>query len=96
MEFLPLKQNHSKLQPTFDEIKTNDSFSNNETEISEDESILWHLPEPDESVADHHVDRFLQTSLERENLQKKLFKINSLAQEFFEEQGYSDDWRWPG
>ncbi len=89
MEFLPLKLNNLKNQATIDSIEKDNSERNSFGEKSEDESLLWKLPEPDEPIASNHTDRFLQTSLEPDNLQKKLFKIHSLSEEFFEEQGYS-------
>lgn len=55
----------------------------------EETSVLWGLPPPDAEVADRHVDRFLQTPLESDALQKRLFYISQESRAILEELGYS-------
>ncbi len=52
-------------------------------------SAIWTPPEPDAESPDHHRDQYLETSLEPETLQKRLFKIAQEAQSTFDEQGYT-------
>lgn len=47
------------------------------------------MPQVNPEVADHRNDRFLQTSLETDDLKKYLFKIYYQAQSVLEEQGYT-------
>ena len=56
---------------------------------AEEQAQLWTLPTGQETVADRHVDEFLQTALEPEALQKRLFRINQQAASVLEEQGYT-------
>lgn len=58
--------------------------------LSREESAkLWQPPTRGSSPEARHTDKYLQTTLDPESLQKRLFKIHSLANSFFEEQGYS-------
>src|SRR3989304_1657422 len=50
-------------------------------------SQLWKLSSP-ESPPDRYIDSLLQTQLEEETLQKRLFYITQQARSVFEEQGY--------
>ncbi|MGH7801035.1 MAG: DUF3320 domain-containing protein [Thermodesulfobacteriota bacterium] len=60
------------------------------SDLTEDEaSILWKLPAPDTEVADRHRDRSLQTALESNSLQKRLFYINQESRSVLQEQGYN-------
>jgi hypothetical protein len=54
-----------------------------------DDAPLWQLLPQAADVADHHTDRFLQTELESEELQKRLYHIHQQARSVFEEQGYT-------
>jgi hypothetical protein len=54
-----------------------------------DSSQLWQLLPQATDLADHHTDRFLQTNLESEELQKRLYYIHQQARLVFEEQGYT-------
>ncbi len=58
-------------------------------EFGVDESELWTLSDPISEIESRHTDRFLQTKMEAEHLQKRLFRISNTAKAFFEEQGYS-------
>ena len=91
MEFRP-KPEKSKSQPTLEHDEEG-PFEGLETDVSglteEETSKLWELPPPDAKVADRHVDRFLQTPLEGQLLQKRLFYINQQARSVLEEQGYT-------
>jgi superfamily I DNA and/or RNA helicase len=49
----------------------------------------WQLLPPTAEVAVRYVDRFLQTELESEELQKRLFYMHQQARSAFEEQGYT-------
>ncbi|MCL5958756.1 MAG: DUF3320 domain-containing protein [Chloroflexi bacterium] len=61
-----------------------------DTAHSDDEDIasIWEMPS-DAEATDRHSDRFLQTSLDSEVLQKRLFYINQQARSALEEQGYT-------
>lgn len=54
-------------------------------EISE----IWRLPDPSVEMAERHIDRYLQTNLEAEALQKRLFYVSQQARSATEEQGYT-------
>jgi len=88
---------HPKLEPTESERIADKSgqglFEKSENDTSdlteEEASELWKLPSPDAEIAARYVDRFLQTSLESEALQKRLFYINQESRSSLEELGYS-------
>ena len=90
MEFLPNKKNRKSDQ---DETKTDSIDEQSENEkldlSEEDASKLWELPLPDINVASRHTDRYLQTSYDSENLQKRLFYTSQQAKSVLEEQGYT-------
>jgi len=58
-------------------------------ESDETPSTIWEPPEPDAEPLEHHRDQYLETSLEPEILQKRLFKIAQEAQSILDEQGYT-------
>lgn len=78
MQFKPVEQ------PREDIIE--DTVSPSEAADAESELLPW-LQEPE--TAYHHTDRLLQTSLVREELQKRLYYVHHQARSVFEEQGYS-------
>ena len=49
----------------------------------------WEVPDLEEAVAARHSDLALQTTLDKEVLQKKLFFIGAESDSFLEEQGYT-------
>ena len=55
----------------------------------EEPTQIWHMPEPDAGANDRHVDRFLQTELTSNVLQKTLFNVHKEAASVLEEQGYT-------
>ena len=84
MEFRSVKK---KIKNT---TKDDEDIYTEITDHTEDEvSKLWKLPAQDIEVAERHVDRILQTSLESDALQKRLFYINQQSKSVFEEQGYT-------
>lgn len=87
MEFLPKKKNQESEQ---DENKDDEQSGYLKSDISEeDASKLWELPSPDNEMSSRHTDRFLQTSYDSENLQKRLFYTSQQAKSVLEEQGYT-------
>lgn len=56
---------------------------------TEESAKLWQVPTRGNGLDARHTDKYLDTLLDPESLQKRLFKIHSLAASFFEEQGYS-------
>jgi hypothetical protein len=87
MEFRPQEQGKSTSEKGSSESlfgETADGGSSNE-----DLAELWQLPITTIEVADRHLDRYLQTDLDPEGLQKRLFYINQQARSVFEEQGYT-------
>ena len=56
---------------------------------SGDLSTIWKTPSHGDSVEPKYRDNCLQTNLDKESLQKRLFYINQQARSVFEEQGYS-------
>jgi very-short-patch-repair endonuclease/DNA polymerase III delta prime subunit len=54
-----------------------------------DTSEIWQLPEDSAEAVGHRTDRYLQTALEGEALQKRLFYVNQQARAVLEEQGYT-------
>lgn len=88
MEFLPTDVTKTtKPSPSNSPFEPpNLEDSNNSGEV---DSSIWELPPPDESVATRHVDRYLQTNLEPETLQRRLFYIYQESNSVFEEQGYT-------
>jgi len=63
--------------------------TNEGLEGSAELSSIWELHSSGEQIPAKYVDRFLQTILDTETLQKRLFYINQQARSVFEEQGYS-------
>lgn len=55
----------------------------------EEEAELWSLPDLNTQPANRHTDRFLQTTLDSEELQRHLFHISQHARSVLEEQGYT-------
>jgi len=84
MEFRSVKKKIETNTEDDEDIYT-ETADHTENEVSK----LWELPTPDVEVAERYVDRFLQTSLESEALQKRLFYINQQSKSVFEEQGYT-------
>ena len=81
------KEEHDLLEES---EKDNPYFSEDDASLPKDDaSKLWGLPPPESPVVDHNINRFLQTLLESESLQKRLFSINQQARSVFEEQGYT-------
>jgi very-short-patch-repair endonuclease len=58
-------------------------------DIEQADVSIWQPPGENGDTDPKHADRLLQTELEPEKLQKRLFKISAQAHGFFEEQGYS-------
>ncbi len=52
-------------------------------------ALLWRPPAPDEPPDPRHTDRFLQTDLVAEELQRRLFYVRQQARTVLREQGYS-------
>lgn len=52
-------------------------------------SSIWKLPDPEGELPDYLFDLFLETKLEKEALQKRLFYISHEAASILEEQGYT-------
>ncbi len=91
MEFLP---NPEPTQSEFvygraPKIGLNDLGGTHEGLTKEEASILWKMPRSGTQVAGRHIDRFLQTSLDSESLQRRLFYIYQDAISIVEEVGYS-------
>jgi len=88
MEFSPKITNNSvniqQEKPSFEAQKEIQIYSE-----KDDESILWELPPPDSELANKYSDRFLQTNLEAESLQKHLFYVFQESNSVLEEQGYT-------
>jgi superfamily I DNA and/or RNA helicase/very-short-patch-repair endonuclease len=84
MEFRSVKKKIETNTEDDEDIYT-ETADHTENEVSK----LWELSTPDVEVAERYVDRFLQTSLESEALQKRLFYINQQSKSVFEEQGYT-------
>jgi very-short-patch-repair endonuclease/DNA polymerase III delta prime subunit len=85
MEFQPKPKNQR------DEIfidENQQEVTNQEIE-NDEASVLWKMPESDEDLENKHVDRFLQTTLKGEVLQKKMYYISQQSQSVLEEQGYT-------
>ena len=69
-------------EPTSDQDPDDELLSNNA-------DIVWTLPSEDVQIPGNHIDLALQTNLEPESLQKRLFYITQESQSVFEEQGYT-------
>lgn len=78
MAFLPTKETSKERTENGESLLT-----------AEEASIAWKMPSTFATVDKRHQDRNLQTSLESEQLQKRLFKIYQQSRSFLEEQGYS-------
>lgn len=85
MSFLPKKDKVGEInnanQNTI-ELQTQNDLS------KEEKAILWDFP-AEEQLGSHHTDNYLQTNLDREALQRRLFRINQQAKSALEEQGYT-------
>ncbi|MDR0912593.1 MAG: DUF4011 domain-containing protein, partial [Methanobrevibacter sp.] len=51
---------------------------------------LWKMPVSRKQIPDRHVDRFLQTNLDEETLQKRLFRLFQMYKTNLSEQGFND------
>lgn len=87
MEFKPYKkiQKNNELEVNENDIKRNIENQDNIIDLSIREFELY----DQEKLDKKYIDKYLQTSLEREALSKKLLRINSLATSALEEQGYN-------
>lgn len=89
MTFLPREEKEENESEGADASKL-ESRSENPTDLPEEEAkIMWEAPVPAHELGDQHLDKYLQTALENESLQKKLFYINQQAKSAVEEQGYT-------
>ena len=70
-----------------DAISYSNAESDGYVQKTVDTSILQNYP--DTVINNNHTDRFLQTVLSQEELQKRLYYINQQSRTVFEEQGYS-------
>lgn len=61
---------------------------NEDTESTDELTKIWTVPLT-QTVPGKYTDRYLQTKLDSETLQKRLFFVNQQARSVFEEQGYS-------
>lgn len=90
MEFKPRPSANDKIAAEdSEEYSTDDENSNGADVLTAEEASVWRLPAQSSAAAGRHTDRFLQTTLDPEALQRRLYYIANLAQSFFEEQGYS-------
>jgi very-short-patch-repair endonuclease len=93
MEFLPRpktpedSQHQAKMQKSLfeEEVESHDTLDLS----AEEASKLWEVPPPDAELATRYTDRFLQTQLDSQTLQKRLFYIFQEARSILEELGYS-------
>jgi len=90
MEFLPRPKASGGGRGPVDQQGLLDGLEGDTSGLTEEESSrMWELPPRDYKVADRHVDRFLQTALESDALQKKLFYMYQESRSIVEEAGYS-------
>jgi len=93
-DILVLQEKAMSFRPTKDKGGQSDSINQNalvlqDNDLSDDEkSILWDFPAEDQ-LGSQHTDSNLDTKLDREVLQRRLFKINQQARSAVEEQGYT-------
>ncbi|MDK2831241.1 DUF3320 domain-containing protein [Methanolobus sp. WCC1] len=89
MEFLPKRINQKK-EFEYDAIANDNNLDASNVDLdSEDVSVLWKMPEEDMDLEDKYVDKYLQTALRSEDLQKKLYYISKQAHSALEEQGHT-------
>jgi len=87
MEFHPKSKNQDSKYETFADENNSDTSN---ADIDADEvSILWKMPESNEELKGKHTDRFLQTILKSEDLQKRMYYISQQSQSVLEEQGHT-------
>ncbi len=84
MQFSPKPDGAATEPPEASPIEDRDDES-----LADDAVMTWTLPEPDARTPGNHTDLLLQTTLEAESLQKRLFYIAQESQSVFEEQGYT-------
>ena len=82
MHFLPKEPTEGRLPLEGDPEESSNVDATEPPEI-------WNLPHPDDQVAERHTDLALQTALEADALQKRLFRISAQSEAFVEEQGYT-------
>jgi very-short-patch-repair endonuclease/DNA polymerase III delta prime subunit len=90
MEFRP-KPTPPPQAPTESAQPAPSDGSDDITEIQDAPEIseIWSLPAQGEEVAERHTDKYLQTNLEAEALQKRLFYVSQQARSAVEEQGHT-------
>lgn len=93
-DILVLKEKHMIFRPAKNRQQAqslnfgDQNLLQNGASVPEEEAkILWRAPVPENEMGDHHTDKYLQTALDAESLQKKLFYINQQARSAVEEQG---------
>ena len=72
-----------------DKEEPEDTEQRDDIDTPEELTRIWRLPTSADTVAGKYTDRFLQTKLDSDSLQKRLFFVNQQARSVFEEQGYS-------
>lgn len=90
MEFFPKKEEELKFDRNGEEAadSTESAMAAGQGD-NEDVSAIWTLPSDQTPIGDNYTDKYLQTSLDEDSLQKRLFYINQQAVSVLEEQGYS-------
>lgn len=86
MEFRPSFIQNIKYTQSADEKKLK---VQNADLYADEASVLWKMPQSSEMMEAKHTDRFLQTTLKSEDLQKRMYYISQQSQSVLEEQGYT-------
>ncbi len=92
-DILVLQEGVMKFRPNSEESLENSISSPSEIDeegpTKAEWSGLWNLPSPEEPLEDRYTDHFLQTRLDGEGLQRRLFHISQQSRMVLEEQGYT-------
>lgn len=74
---------------THNSILNGANISGEDVSTTEESSLLWETPAPDQEMLEKNKEILLQTSLTGSELQRRLFYINQRARSVMEEQGYN-------
>lgn len=83
------KQMEFKYNPETDKVDSSELLFEDVSKDEEDQSPIWSNGSNNEKVSSKHLDKYLQTNLGNEALQKTLFLIYNQAKTVMEEQGYT-------
>jgi very-short-patch-repair endonuclease len=88
-DFLVLQEKTMKFRPKVEGVSVHEEDDAGEEDFFRNEQEDWELPPSGNRVDERYTGRFLQTVIEADTLQKRLFYVDHEAKSVLEEQGYN-------